>query len=120
MMSDAVAPKYVRQRQASSGLRHTSREVPTAIEVSAARRKIFETGQIMFLITLWRLHHTFLSTRSLYFIDVQVISVVEERRDEVSYLPFEENTFFTHCLAAMLEYFSNSSVKQLKSKYFLI
>ncbi|KAK6759456.1 hypothetical protein RB195_021190 [Necator americanus] len=44
MLADATAPSYVRRRQMQHGIAHASRPLPSAIEVSSARRKIFETG----------------------------------------------------------------------------
>ncbi|KAK6031658.1 RNA polymerase II transcription factor SIII subunit A [Ostertagia ostertagi] len=43
MLADAAAPSYVRRRQIQNGTVIT-KPLPSAIEVSSARRKIFETG----------------------------------------------------------------------------
>ncbi|RCN38688.1 hypothetical protein ANCCAN_15413 [Ancylostoma caninum] len=44
LLADATAPTYVRRRQMAHGIANASRPLPSAIEVSSARRKIFETG----------------------------------------------------------------------------
>lgn len=44
LLADATAPSYVRRRQMAHGIANASRPLPSAIEVSSARRKIFETG----------------------------------------------------------------------------
>ncbi|VDM76628.1 unnamed protein product [Strongylus vulgaris] len=44
ILADATAPLSVRRRQMQHGIAHMSRPLPSAIEVSSARRKIFETG----------------------------------------------------------------------------
>ncbi|VDO77071.1 unnamed protein product [Heligmosomoides polygyrus] len=44
ILADASAPANVRRRQIQHGTGHVSRPLPSAIEVSSARRKIFETG----------------------------------------------------------------------------
>ncbi|CAJ0609389.1 unnamed protein product [Cylicocyclus nassatus] len=44
LLADATAPLSVRRRQMQHGIAHVSRPLPSAIEVSSARRKIFETG----------------------------------------------------------------------------
>ncbi|VDO49892.1 unnamed protein product [Haemonchus placei] len=43
MLADAAAPSYIRRRQIQHGTL-SSKPLPSAIEVSHARRKIFETG----------------------------------------------------------------------------
>ncbi|KHJ95872.1 transcription elongation factor S-II protein [Oesophagostomum dentatum] len=44
ILADATAPTSVRRRQMQHGIAHASRPLPSAIEVSHARRRIFETG----------------------------------------------------------------------------
>ncbi|WKY15173.1 hypothetical protein Q1695_000567 [Nippostrongylus brasiliensis] len=44
ILADAAAPSHIRRRQIAHGTTHSTRALPSAIEISSARRRIFETG----------------------------------------------------------------------------
>ncbi|KAL3080802.1 hypothetical protein niasHS_014907 [Heterodera schachtii] len=44
MVTAPIAPRYVRKRQIQNGIRVPANQVPSAVELTRARRQIFETG----------------------------------------------------------------------------
>uniref|UniRef100_A0A183BM02 TFIIS N-terminal domain-containing protein n=1 Tax=Globodera pallida TaxID=36090 RepID=A0A183BM02_GLOPA len=44
MVTAPIAPRYVRKRQIQNGIRVAASQVPSAVELTRARRQIFETG----------------------------------------------------------------------------